>query len=265
MVSGQPHHMNPLKRHPFAVETFFRQSLVLTFALPVDQLAALLPPPLSPDAFEDQYAFIAVAMVQTEKLRPKGFPRFMGNDFFLSGYRIFSRYTNQAGKRLRGLYILESQTDSRQMKLMGNLMTHYNYSLIEVEQHRSADRMTGDVSTEEEIPFYEVASPTAGFKVKVRYEDEPDLPAGSPFTDWKQARRFAGPLPFTFTFDAAAEQVLIVEGVRQNWQPRPVAVEELVLPWLEQRGFGNAVLASAFVVENIPYYWKKGVIENWQP
>jgi hypothetical protein len=252
--------MNILKRHPFAVETFFRQSLVLTFTLPVGQLAKLLPPPLVPDAFEDQHAFIAVAMVQTEKLRPKGFPRFMGNDFFLSGYRIFSRYTNQVGKRLRGLYILESQTDSRQMKLMGNLMTHYNYSLIEVNQHRSED-----AAAQKEVPYYEVASPTAGFKVKVRYEDEPDLPVGSPFADWKQARRFAGPLPFTFTYDAAAKRVLIVEGVRQNWKPRPVAVEELVLPWLEQQGFTDAVLASAFVVENIPYYWKKGVIENWEP
>jgi hypothetical protein len=256
--------MNPLKRHPFAVETFFRQSLVLTFALPMDQLAALLPPPLSPDAFEGQYAFIAVAMVQTEKLRPKGFPSFMGTDFFLSGYRIFSRYTNQVGKRLRGLYILESQTDSRQMRLMGNLMTHYNYSLIDVLQHRSAG-IPKNGTNQRETPFYEVASQAAGFKIKVRYEDDPALPAGSPFTDWKQARRFAGPLPFTFTYDQEASHVLIVEGVRQNWKPRPVAVEELVLPWLEQRGFGNAVLASAFVVENIPYYWKKGVIENWQP
>ncbi|WP_020571855.1 DUF2071 domain-containing protein [Neolewinella persica] len=258
--------MNLLKCHPFAVETFFRQSLVLTFALPVEQLAALLPPPFTPDVFEDRYAFVAVAMVQTEKLRPKGFPRFLGNDFFLSGYRIFSRYTNQAGKRLRGLYILESQTDSRKMQFMGNLMTHYNYSLIEVAQHRSGELLAEDDAKEgEEVPFYEVSSPTAGFDVRVRYEDQPALPAGSPFADWKQARRFAGPLPFTLTYDAAAGQVLIVQGVRQNWKPRPVAVEKLVLPWLEQRGFGNAVLASAFVVENIPYYWKKGIIENWQP
>lgn len=76
---------------------------------------------------------------------------------------------------------------------------------------------------------------------------------------------FAGPLPFTFTFDAPKCQVLIVEGVRQHWQPRPVAIESITLPWLAQRGFADAVPASAFVVENIPYYWKKGVIENWQP
>lgn len=239
-----------LKRHPFAVEAFFRQSLVLTFALPADRLADRLPPPLKPDTFNGEYAFVAVAMVQTEGLRPKGFPAWTGNDFFLAGYRIFSRYTSNEGKRLRGLYILESQTDDWRMKQMGNLMTHYNYSRIDVEQTQSDKH-------------YSVSSAKAGFSVRIGYGDAPDLPVGSPFADWKQARRFAGPLPFTFTYAEKEKKVLIVEGVRQNWTPRPVAVAHLHLPWLEEQGWGDAVLASAFTVENIPYYWKKGRIETW--
>jgi len=99
----------------------------------------------------------------------------------------------------------------------------------------------------------------------VRDVEGPSLPAGSPFANWKQARRFAGPLPFTFTYVAAEQSVLIVEGVRQNWTPRPVEVTDWTLPWLNKRGFEEAILASAFVVENIPYYWKKGVIEKWKP
>jgi hypothetical protein len=50
------------------------------------------------------------------------------------------------------------------------------------------------------------------------------LPEGSPFADWKEARRFAGPLPFTFTYTAKKKQVLIIEGVRENWKPEPVRV-----------------------------------------
>lgn len=247
--------MLSLKRHPFPVAAYFKQSLVLTFSLPKEELAGMLPPPLRLDTFEDQYAFVAVAMVQTEALRPKGFPRWVGNDFFLAGYRIFVRYTNANGKNLRGLYILESQTDRRKMEVMGNLMTHYNYSKIEVTQA---------YGEEDGLKTYQIDSPTEGFAVKVRYEENPALPSGSPFTDWKQARRFAGPLPFTFTYDAAAQNVLIVEGVRQNWKPRPVMVENYSLPWLERKGLGGAILASAFVVEGIPYWWRKGKIEPWQ-
>jgi len=55
-----------------------------------------------------------------------------------------------------------------------------------------------------------------------------------------------------------------VEGVRQNWKPRPVTVEHFTLPWLNRKGLGDAVLASAFVVEDIPYWWRKGKIEPWQ-
>ena len=71
-----------LKDHPFAVEAFFKSSLVLTFAVPKDQLKDLIPECLRLDTFNDEWAFVAVAMVQTESLRPKGLPKFMGNNFF---------------------------------------------------------------------------------------------------------------------------------------------------------------------------------------
>ena len=92
-----------LKDHPFAVETFFESSLVLTYAVPKEELQSRIPECLELDTFDDKWAFIAVAMVKTKKLRPKGFPEFMGSDFFLTGYRIFVRYTTSQGKRLRGL------------------------------------------------------------------------------------------------------------------------------------------------------------------
>ena len=96
-----------LKNHPFAVEAFFESSLVLTFAIPKEQVQKLIPECLELDTHNDKWAFIAVAMVQTKELRPKGFPKILGNDFFLIGYRVFVRYTNNAGKSLRGLYILK--------------------------------------------------------------------------------------------------------------------------------------------------------------
>ena len=78
-----------LKDHPFAVEAYFESSLVLTFAVAKEQLHDLIPECLQLDTFQDKWAFVAVAIVQTKNLRPKGFPKFMGNDFLLIGYRIF--------------------------------------------------------------------------------------------------------------------------------------------------------------------------------
>ena len=84
-----------LKNHPFAVEAFFENSLVLTFAVPKEQLQNLIPECLELDIFQDKWAFVAVAMVQTKDLRPKGFPKFMGNDFFLIGFQSLFRRKNK--------------------------------------------------------------------------------------------------------------------------------------------------------------------------
>lgn len=243
--------MKFLKNHPFAVEAFFDSSLVLTFAVPQEQLRHLVPQCLALDTFQDQWAFLAVAMVQTRGLRPKGFPSYLGNDFFLIGYRIFVRYTTLAGKRLRGLYIIKSETDKKKMEFFGNIFTHYNYTTTDVQQ------MT-------EGPLRTIRSEKSKFTLIVEQTGrEAGLPAGSPFTDWKGARRFAGPLPYTFTYDAADNAVLIVEGVRQNWKPEPVSVKRHEFEFLAKLGLQGAVLANAFEIKDIPYHWKKGRIEKW--
>ena len=93
--------MFSLKDHPFPVETFFENSLVLTYAAPKEELARLIPECLTLDTYKDEWAFLAAAMVKTRGLRPKGLPEVMGNDFILIGYRVFVRYKTGAGKNLR--------------------------------------------------------------------------------------------------------------------------------------------------------------------
>lgn len=239
-----------LKNHPFAVEAHFEKSLVLTFAVPKEALQSLIPECLELDTWQDQWAFVAVALVQTKGLRPRGFPAIFGNDFFLIGYRIFVRYTNQAGKRLRGLYILRSETDQQKMAFMGNIFTHYNYR-------------TTDIRLSTEANQTEIVSLKSDFKIVIENEsDNVALPLHSPFADWKEARRFAGPLPFTFTYNPATKKVLIIEGVRENWVPKPVKVLNYHISFLTTLQLEGIVLANAFMVSDIPYYWKKGRLEE---
>lgn len=241
-----------LKNHPFAVEAFFENSIVVTFAVPKEQLESFIPSCLTLDTFQDKWAFVAVAMVQTKDLRPKGFPKFMGNDFFLIGYRVFVRYTNKKGKRLRGLYILKSETNKKKMAFMGNIFTHYNYT-------------TTDVNKTEEGDLIEIVSKQSDFKITLNSaNNEVQLPIGSPFLSWKEARRFAGPLPFTFTYNEKTKEVLIIEGVRQNWKPKPLKIEYQHFDFLKKMNIENYILANSFIIENIPYSWKKGKIESWK-
>jgi uncharacterized protein YqjF (DUF2071 family) len=242
-----------LKNHPFAVEAFFESSLVFTFAVPKEQIRHLVPECLEPDTFDNKWAFIAVAMVQTKSLRPKGFPKMLGNDFFLIGYRLFVRFINHAGKNLRGLYILKSETDKKKMEFMGNIFTHYNYTTTDIHQIRQNGTT-------------EISSNKSDFRIRIddSGSENISLPAGSPFSDWKDARRYAGPLPFTFTFNPTDKKVLIIEGVRKNWKPMPVKVIEYNFSFIDRMKLNDVRLANAFIIRDIPYYWKKGKIEQWK-
>lgn len=240
-----------LKNHPFAVDAFFDSSTVLAYAVPKEELEKLIPECLEIDTFDNKWGFVAMAMVQTKNLRPKGFPKFMGNDFFLIGFRIFVRYTTSTGKRLRGLYIIKSETNKTKMEFFGNIFTHYKYTTIDIEQIITAEKT-------------EIRSKKSNFEVQIENtKEDVDLPLTSPFANWKEARRFAGPLPFTFTYDETKEEVLIIEGVRSNWRPTPIKIIEESISFIDQLNLKGVVLANAFKVEQVPYWWKKGKIDKW--
>jgi uncharacterized protein YqjF (DUF2071 family) len=241
-----------LKNHPFAVEAHFEESIVLTYASPKEELLKFIPEGLSLDTFQDKWAFIAVALVKTKNLRPKGFPSILGKDFYLIGYRIFVRYKTVSGKNLRGLYILKSETDKKQMTFLGNILTHYNYS-------------TTDISEVYQENIKTIFSEKSKFRINIdSSKNTAELPIKSCFSDWKEARKFAGPLPHTFSIDTKNKTTLIVEGVRQNWTPQPIEIKEHNFEFINSLDLKNVFLANAFQIENIPYYWKKGRIEKWK-
>src|SRR5262245_62871074 len=115
-----------LKRHPLPVKAHFDHCLVLTYVYPRHVLEPLVPPGWElavVDGADGPLGFLAVAMVQTRRLRPAFVPGRLGRDFFLAGYRVFVRHRDAAGRTRRGLRILRSDTNRRMMRLFGNLLT----------------------------------------------------------------------------------------------------------------------------------------------
>jgi hypothetical protein len=239
-----------LKRHPVAVKAFFRQSLVLTYALRPEALEPLLPEGLVLDTWRGR-GFLAIALVETERLRPVFLPAAMGRDFFLSGYRIFTRLKSGAGAK-RGLQILRSDTDSPLMTWAGNCLTHYNYRLCHVELEECDGASTWRITTPDAEADLEVTARIGA--------GESALPVGSPFATLAEARRFAGPLPYTFDYEAETQSIIAIHAMRQQWNPQPVEVEVRRNSFLEREPFasGEPVLANAFYVRGVPYCWERG-------
>jgi Uncharacterized conserved protein (COG2071) len=232
-----------LRRHPFDVSAHFRHSLVLAYALPASALESLLPETLEPDRHGD-LGFVAAAFVQTEDMRPSFLPRVLGLDFFLAGYRIFVRVAGQPS--LRGLYIIRSDTDRRLLTFFGNLLTSYRYRTVDADFHLDEDTLRVVVRP--------------GVRIAADLKQRPGpLPSGSPFSSVEQARRFAGPLPYTFHHEPKTGHLLSVRGVRSAWDPQPVAVDVQELSFVSQERFGaEPVLANAFYVGDVDYRWERG-------
>ena len=242
-----------LQRHPLPVRAHFRHCLVLTYAYPEGVLLPLLPPGLALDVLRG-LGFLAIAMVQTEGLRPVGVPAALGQDFFLTGYRVFSRFRTREGKTLRGLRILRSDADRELMVRAGNLLTHYHYAHCTADVHEEHGSLRVKIDTGGEADV-DVVADLAGKPAP--------LPAGSPFADLKEARRYAGPLPFTFDYEPETHSIVRIQGVRRRWDPQPVAVEVRKATFLERGELAGrpGVLASAFHLQDVPYRWERGVRE----
>ena len=242
-----------LRRHPVPIRATLRECVTLTYALPAHVLRPLLPPGLELDTVGDD-GFVAVALVQTERLRPDGVPPAFGGTFFLAGYRVFTRFRTADGRTLRGLRILRSDTDRTLMALGGNLLTHYNYH-----------RCRANVVTAGDALRFTIHTPDAAGDLDVIVDrgdrGESPLPAGSPFASVREARRFAGPLPFTFDYEEETHSIVAIEARRTNWRPAPVAVHVNRVAFLDQPAFAACTprLAAAFYVRDIEYHWLRGV------
>ena len=241
-----------LKRHPFPVDAHFERVVAVSFAFPVEVLESLVPAGLEIDAFAG-FGFVTVAMVWSRGLRPAGFPAFLGQDFFLAGYRIFTRLRDEDGRRLRGLKILRSETNKRRMVWVGNLFTDYRYRHVKVNIAHSGQETRIESFLDDGTPTMRVTFDASA--------EAASLPGGSPFPDWHAARRFAGPMPFTFG-DVGDGSFVVVEGSRQDWVPRPVAVKDWQVSLFDEAPLRGTtpILANAFAVENVAYHWKRGRI-----
>jgi len=242
-----------LQRHPIPMTCHFGHGLVITWALPAQVLTPLVPPGLDLDTYDGRWGFVVIALVQARQLRPAFAPAWAGRDYALTGYRIFVKHRDLAGRTRRGLHILRSDTDKRSMRLGGNLLTHYRYRLAGIDITPADGRLAVRITTPAAEADLDVLAELAG--------QPAPLPPGSPFRSDHDARRFAGPLPWTFDYEPQTRSIVMIRGRRGQWQPTPVGVTVRTCSFLDRAPFDGAGprLASAFHITGLDYHWDRGV------
>src|SRR2546427_12646768 len=62
-------------------------------------------------------------------------------------------------------------------------------------------------------------------------------PAGAPFANLEDARRFAGPLPYTFDYEPETNSIVMIKATRRRGEREPLAAVAHTPPALEQPRF----------------------------
>lgn len=240
--------------HPVAMTARFRELLVVTFAFPTAVLEPLVPASLALEQ-HDGHGFLAVALVDLDGLRPAALPRRLGVAARFAGYRVFVRATTARGRTRRGLKVLHTDVNRWPLVAGMRLLTRYHATHARISWRHAGDRLGIRV---------EAPGGRSDLGVTASLARVPETPPpGSPFASWGLARPFAGPLPWTFAPDPAGASAVMVRGVRDRWDPRPVAVEHTDIALFRQPPFAAASprLAAAFRLGGLEYTWTAGVVE----
>ena len=93
------------------------------------------------------------------------------------------------------------------MARAGNLLTHYKYRVSEVETSARKEELACRITTRDHLADLHVTANLTGAE---------ELPAKSPFPTLHDARRFAGPLPYTFDHEVQTQSIIVIKGVRKH-------------------------------------------------
>ena len=111
----------------------WRDMFFLHWAWPAARLAPLLPPGLVLDRFDGD-AFLTVAPLRIEHMRPRGFPSFLGLSFDEITVRTYVK-----GLGGRGMYFLDVESGSALASLIGRRLLGLPYEHAKVK-HRVSGR-----------------------------------------------------------------------------------------------------------------------------
>src|SRR6185436_12926248 len=107
--------------------------------------------------------------------------------------------------------------DRRRMAVSGNLLTHYNYCHAHVEFRAEPGRLSICIKTPSAVADLDASADLS--------EAASRLPPDSCFATERDARRFAGPLPYTFDYEPQSHSIIAIRGRRRDWHPRLVTAD----------------------------------------
>jgi hypothetical protein len=234
-----------IPKHLLAMTATFRRCFYVHFAIAPDVIRRCLPPILEPDLYNGR-AFVSVAIVQLEGMRPTWLPTWLGVTYNQALYRVAVRYNGE-----RGVYFLRSDADNHWMALLSDWVTIFRAHHAHIAWRQAPHHMHCDITPK---PAHH-ADIHASYDLHTATRE---MPASSQFKTLAEAKDFLVELFVAFGYDPLREKVERITVERGKWDVQLVADTRAHYDWLNGSEFfpaGCAQLDSIFYVAAIPYYW----------
>jgi hypothetical protein len=221
--------------------------LLLAYRTPLDAIAGLLPPGLSP-VTHGGYAFWNVVACRVEKMRPAHIPRAFGMSYHHVAYRLYVRAATRGGE-ITGLYFLRSDADSSLISAGGNLTSDFRF-------HGSQISLTTDAQTFSTRVTSKDASGDAD--ILATLANEARLAADSCFASIEEANHLLKYQPFGLSVHNKVLHVAEVLRDESCWRESAVTVGPSQFSYLDSLHQHNLRLERATRVDAIDYRWRLG-------
>jgi uncharacterized protein YqjF (DUF2071 family) len=240
------------RRLPLTMATVFQDVLLLTYAVPPAQLAALLPPPIYPYV-RDGRSYISIVVANMRGMRPRPLPEFLGTNYYQVVYRAVVRLIDADGTEQPGVFFLRSDGNDPVMSYFGNHLTEFRFHYFHtgaVALFRRQDELLVSVET---------ADRGGDLVAHLRSEGPADaLPPATGFASVADEKDTLVQLFHAFAYDEARGQVYDLEIERGEWQMERLQLRDGFSAFFSEAPFrgGEAAPVSHVAIRDCSYLWK---------
>jgi hypothetical protein len=237
---------------PFAANTTWAEAVCVNIRVDPSALRPLVPTVFDLDLY-DGWAFVSLAASRLKNFGVGRVPAALRSNFYQATYRAHVAYTDFLGRRRRGCYFVRSETNFTLMSLAANL-------LPEFRAHRCATHPIVMLEQDGQLVLtVDSGDDPAGTVVLVLDTGHPlpSMPPGSVFPSIRAAYDYLVDFHDAFAFDPDADDVLVLQIDRGDWDIRVVEPVDYYLGYVSDGPFPAAAaeLDSVFHFTDVAYRW----------
>ena len=239
-------------RLPLTMRTTFQDVLLVTYAIPPQALAAMLPTKIHPYVRGDQ-SFISIVIANMRGMRPHPLPEALGTNYYQIVYRAVVRLRMLSGQERAGVFFLRSDANDPLMSFFGNRLTEFRFHYFHTGAISLFSRQDELLTTVETLD--------RGGDIVLHHRDlgpAVEHPPAEGFVDVADEQQTLVQLFHAYAYDPARRVGYDLEFERGEWHMHRLGMLDGFSAFFDESPFSTARArpVSHVYIRDCAYVWK---------